>query len=230
MKKVGFIGACDKTNLIMYVAKTLQYLDKKVLVVDTTLMQKSKYVVPAINPTKSYVTDFEDIDFAVGFENMIQIMRYIGLKEEITEENIPYDYVLIDIDNSTKIEEFDIQDSDENYFVTTFDMYSLRRGVEILSELPKPMKLVKVLYNYNIKKEDEEYLNYISIDTKAIWKNQIIYLPMLEYDNQMMEENQRFYKLKLKKLTAEMQEGIYVIVQDILREKSISKIKRSVKE
>ncbi len=38
MRKVGFIGACDKTDLIMYTAKALQYMDKKVLVVDDNML------------------------------------------------------------------------------------------------------------------------------------------------------------------------------------------------
>ena len=51
MKKVGFIGAYDKTDLIIYVAKILTALNKSVLIVDATTTQKSRYVVPAINPT-----------------------------------------------------------------------------------------------------------------------------------------------------------------------------------
>ena len=57
MKKIGFIGGADKTNLIIYIAKVLDDLGKKVIVADTTLMKKYKYVVPALNPTKAYITN-----------------------------------------------------------------------------------------------------------------------------------------------------------------------------
>ncbi len=230
MKKVGFIGATDKTNLIMYVAKAITYAEKKVMIIDTTITQKTKYIVPAINPTKAYVTEFEGIDFAVGFKNMQEIKRYLGLKEEISEDKIPYDYVLIDIDNSEMLQNFEIQNAEINYFVTTFDMYSLRRGVEILEELPVPLKLGKVLYNYNIRKEDEEYLNYLALDSKAVWKEFTIYLPMTNADNQMIEENQRVYKIRLKRLTPDYQDGIMYIVQEILDEKNINKLRKSIKE
>ena len=40
MKKIGFIGTFDKTDLLLYVAKMLQLLGHKVLVVDATLLQK----------------------------------------------------------------------------------------------------------------------------------------------------------------------------------------------
>ena len=68
MEKIGFIGVTDKINIITYIAKVLEQLEKRVLVIDTTIMQKTKYVIPTINPTKSYITDFENIDYAVGFE------------------------------------------------------------------------------------------------------------------------------------------------------------------
>ena len=92
MKKVGFIGAFDKLNLIMHVAKLLKYMNQRVLVIDTTILQKTKYVVPSISPTRTYITDLEEIDFAVGFENIEQITNYLG----IPEEKLPYDYVLVD--------------------------------------------------------------------------------------------------------------------------------------
>ena len=42
MKKIGFMGAFDKSNFIIYAAKVLNLLDYKVLVVDTTSIQKMK--------------------------------------------------------------------------------------------------------------------------------------------------------------------------------------------
>ncbi len=42
MKTIGFIGVYDKTDFIIYVAKALTVIGKKVLVIDNTLMRKSK--------------------------------------------------------------------------------------------------------------------------------------------------------------------------------------------
>ena len=79
MEKIGFIGAYDKTDLILYIARTLVAMGKKVLVVDSTITQKAKYVVPVINPTTTYVTEFEEIDIAVGFENISICIIYSSL-------------------------------------------------------------------------------------------------------------------------------------------------------
>lgn len=227
MEKVGFIGACDKSDLIMYVARTLYYLEKNVLVIDATLQQKTKFLVPVINPTKSYITTYENIDFAVGFEDMKEISKYMGLEDE----NLQYDYVLIDIDDEKGLKGFGLEDkANNNYFVTTYDMYSLIKGVKLLSGLEESMKLTKILCNYNITAEDEEYLDYLTLDCKVLWNEMNIYMPRIFSDYHILEENQRVYKLRLKKLSTEYQEGIYFIVQNILKEKNITKIKKSIKE
>ena len=92
MKKIGFIGAYDKTDLIIYVAKILETLNQKVLVIDATINQKARYVVPVISPTTEYVTEYEDIDIAVGFSNEESIKRYLGLADD---QEMEYDIVLV---------------------------------------------------------------------------------------------------------------------------------------
>ena len=56
MNTYGFIGGYDKTDLMLYVAKILATANKKVLYIDATLNQKAKYTIPAMNPTKTYIT------------------------------------------------------------------------------------------------------------------------------------------------------------------------------
>ena len=40
MKKIGFVGAYDKTDIILNIAKILTLFGKNVLVVDNTTIQK----------------------------------------------------------------------------------------------------------------------------------------------------------------------------------------------
>lgn len=230
MKKIGFIGATDKTDLIVYVAKVLEDLGKKVIVVDTTITQKTKYVVPSISPTKTYITDFNNVDYAIGFQNIEDIARYLGLKENEKVENLNYDYMLIDIDNEQKIDNFEIDEVGKNFFVTTFDIYSLKRGIEILKNIPLNMNLSKILMNYSIKKDDEDYLNYLSLDTRVVWTDFSIYIPLLDENEQLIEDNQRIYRARLKRLIPEYQEGIIYIVQNIVEDLSVGKIRKMIKE
>ena len=99
MKKIGFIGAYDKIDLIIYVAKILTVLKESVLVIDATTNQKARYVIPTINPALKYITEYEGFDVAVGFSNVDEIKKYLSLEED---QDLEYDFVLIDTDNAEK--------------------------------------------------------------------------------------------------------------------------------
>lgn len=239
MKKIGFIGAYDKANFIIYVAKILKLLNYKVLVVDTSSIQKVKYIIPAINPTKSYITSFEEIDFAVGFENWDEIERYLGIKfyasdgekAEIKRINSDaYDFVLLDIDSTECLEKFDVENNDKNYFVTSFDVFSLKKGMDIFKNINKPMDLTKIEFAYETSREDEEYLNYISLEYKVNWNSYTLYFQILGEDNKVFEENQRLEKIRFRRLSINYKESLAYVVQDICKNENIGKIKRTMKD
>ena len=226
MKKVGFIGTYDKTDLILNIAKILTTMKKKVIVVDSTLTQKAKYVVPVINPTVTYITNFEDIDVAIGFKNEIEIKSYLGIEEN---EELPYDIMLIDVDDSLAIEEFDLVKAPKNYFVTAFDLYSLKKWLEVLSNLKEPMSLTKILFTREILKEDDDYLDFLSLGYKVMWNEYRIYFPIENGDWSVLAENQRVAKIKLKKLSTQYKDSLIYIVSEILNDTSENQIRRAVK-
>ena len=226
MKRVGFIGMYDKTDLILNIAKILTTMKKKVIVVDSTLTQKAKYVVPVINPTLTYITDFEDIDVAVGFKNEMGIKNYLGIAEN---EELPYDIMLIDVDDSLAVEEFNLIKAPKNYFVTAFDLYSLKRGLEVLSNLKEPMSLTKILFTKEILKEEDDYLDFLSLGYKVMWNEYRIYFPIENGDWSVLAENQRVAKIKLKKLSMQYKDSLVYIVGEILNDTSENQIRRAVK-
>ncbi len=224
MEKVGFIGAFDKTDLILNLAKILTTIGKKVIVIDSTITQKAKYVVPVINPTASYITNFEDIDVAVGFNSIEEIKKYLGT----TQEDFTYDIALIDIDNLQGLKEFEISKADKKFFVTSFDLYSLKKGLEILSELKEPITLTKVLYAKEALKEDDDYLNFLSLDYKVNWEKDIIYFPIENGDLLALYENQRVAKIKFKKLSLQYKESLVYMILGIVNT-SESNVRRAIK-
>lgn len=231
MKKIGFIGAYDKSDLIIHVAKILQLLDYKVMVIDTSLLQKTKYIVPSVNPTKSYVTNFEDIDFAIGFENWNDIGDYLGidfnLEEETIEKKDEYDYILIDVDSQESFKNFEIEQLEKKYFVTSFDIYSLRKGIRIFDHLDNTIKLTKILFSYESTKDEEEYLDStIALGQKINWDDFTVYFQIINEDNKAIQENQRFEKIRLKKLSNNYKESLAYIIQDIDKKQNLGKVKR----
>ena len=226
MKKIGFIGAYDKTDLIIYIAKILTTLGKKVLVVDTTITQKAKYVVPAISPTTTYITEFEKIDIAVGMKNEQNIKRYLGLSEE---QSLEYDFMFVDTDNIDGFEKFNLQEAQKNYFVTSFDLYSLKKGLEILNDLQNVTSLTKVLFSKDALKEDDDYLNFLSLGYKIVWNEYRIYFPIENGDLSVIYENQRVAKVKLKKLSVQYKDSLAYMAEEILGDASGSSVRRAIK-
>lgn len=226
MKKIGFIGAYDKTDLIIYIAKILTTLGKKVLVVDTTITQKAKYVVPAIDPTVTYITEFEKIDIAIGMKDEENIKKYLGLN---AEQNLEYDFMFVDTDNIEGFNKFNLQEAQKNYFVTSFDLYSLKKGLEVLSDLQSVTSLTKVLFSEEASKANDDYLNFLSLGYKIVWSGYNIYFPIENGDLSVIYENQRVAKIKFKKLSIQYKDSLSEMAEEILGDVNSSSVRRAVK-
>ena len=226
MEKIGFIGAYDKTDLIIYISKILTVLNKKVLVIDSTLTQKARYVVPAINPTKSYITDYENIDIAVGFSNIDDIRKYLGMTED---QEFEYDFMMVDTDNAQSIEKFGLTEAKMNYFVTSFDNYSLKRGLEALSDLKEVLNLEKILFASDMLKEEDDYLNFLSLGYKIVWNEKRIFFPIENGDLNVIHENQRLAKIKFKRLSVQYKDSLANITEEIADDEYTDMIRKTIK-
>ena len=226
MKNICFIGAFDKLDLLLYVSKILKNLGKKVLVIDSTNLQKAKYIVPSINPTKAYITRFEDIDIAIGFDNYEEIEKYIGFTEE---KKMKYDYALIDIDKQENFDNFNNADTIKNYFVTGFDLYSIRKGLETIKQIQKPIKITKIIFSREINQEDDYYLDYLSLGHKIIWEDNKINFPYLTEDIEVMAENQKTYSVKIKGLSQQYKDSLEYLIVDIIPNINLTNLRRIMK-
>lgn len=223
MKKIGFIGAFEKTDLIVYIARILTELGKRVLVVDTTILQKARYIIPCIAPTKSYVTEYERIDVAVGFEDLDSLTKYMGDIEN------DYDIVLIDVDTYEKFDSFEIADAEKLYFVTAFDSFSLKKGIEVIGTMRQKVKMEKILFSREYIEEDDEYLNLLSMTYPIEWNEEKIHFPYDQGDLTAIIENQRVTKIKLKNLSEEYRSSLFMLIQEIAPEIKTGEIKKAFK-
>ena len=233
MEKINFIGAYDKTDSIMYIAKILTEMKKKVIIVDATITQKTKYVIPTIDNRSEYIANYANIDFAIGFTNYNDIKTYLGMPQSaaftyavslddkvlITERGASNDSVnkapIIDIDNSDLLNNFDVYSSKKNYFVTSFDLYALKRGVEVLKRLSLPVEIMKVYFSNLMSQSEDDYFNYIATGCRVKWNQDKIYFPLLNEDLDVIKENQRLSKIRFKGLSNEYKTSLMEWTQDI---------------
>lgn len=212
MDKIAFIGSYDKADMMIYVAKILKFLGKKVLVIDATSLQKTRYIVPTMKPVKKYVTTFEDIDIAIGFENLAQIKQYAELDESV---KLDYDYALINVDSYKGYYNFRLKTEDKKFFVTSFDIYCLRRGLQVFKKMKEQVQVQKVLFSKDMLPEEDEYLNYLSKGLNITWNEDIIYFPFEIGDQSAIFVNQRSERIQVRGLSSQYIDGILYIAQEI---------------
>lgn len=226
MKNIGFIGAFDKMDLLLYTSKILTLLGKKVVIIDATEQQKAKYIVPVINPTKSYITRFENIDIAIGFDSYEEIERYIGATEN---KKIKYDYALVNMDNVQAFQNFHNEDTVKTYFATSFELFSIRKGLETISMIKQPVEITKILFSSEMNQEDNYYLEYLCLGYKIIWNEKIINFPYETKDLEVMIENEKVYKISMKNLTQTYKDCLEYLITDIIPDINMTNLRKVMK-
>lgn len=222
MKKYAFIGGYDKTELLLFLGKIAVLADKKVLIVDATVPQKARYIVPVMNPTQKYITTFEDIDIAVGFYNFDEILEYTY------KQTLDYDMVLLDIDTPEAYIDFGVEPLDEHCFVTGFDLYSIRTGLETLQVIQSPTRVTKIYFTRDMLPEEDEYVMTLSQGLKVIWNDDIIFFPFERGDRNVLNINQRFAKIKIRGLSKEYIDALMFIAEENLGLKD-GEIRKSIR-
>lgn len=228
MEQIGFIGTYDKKDLLLNVAYTFAQNGKKVLIVDATLMQRLKYIVPKIGNTNAYVSEFLGVDVALGFMNLGNIAQYLG-----NPNNLPYDFVFVDSDNLQTISSFMIPRMQKIYLVTSYEKYELERTMEILRILNMPLKVTKVVYSPDIDDSHETYFNQILSRTPVQLNKTKVLLADRSEDKKVVLENQMFNEIRYKHYSNQYKDGIEylaaLIGEGIIEQRDIKRVIRNSK-
>lgn len=235
MQVVGLIGYVDKYDLVMNLAKTISIMGKSVLVVDATLDRKLKYIVSALNNMgRAYVTQYNNIDFAVGFDSIRDVEEYMS------EQNIDislYDFVLIDIDSARSYELFKSRGFDKKYFFINTSVLSVAKNKDIIramkvysDEENSKLEMTKVLYRTYISRAANDYFEQKIKEYEVNWKEPEYEIPLEEQDKLIDIDSQfsgiidvrrhtKLYIANIADLTAEL-------IGDVNSKKVMSQIKR----
>ena len=217
MKKIVFIGSYDKTDLLLYVAKILTMMGKKVILIDTTILKKSRYIVPTMVQQKQYITTYEDIDVAIGFESFGAIQKYQQELGNVTQ----YDIALLDIDRAIAYQKFGITAEDQHFFVTSFDIFNLKRGLQVLAYIAQDALVTKVYYTKSMAAEEDQYLNYLAKDYRIRWaQDNIIFFPFETEDQNAIYINQRAGRIQMRGLSKMYIDSILFLIENMTGESS----------
>lgn len=175
MQVIGLLGYVDKYDIIMNLAKTINLVDKSVLVIDATLDRKLKYIIPALdNVGRAYVTQYNNIDFAVGFDSMHDVENYMA------EQSINiglYDFVLIDMDSARSYEFFRTRGLDKICFFIDTSVLSVAKNKDIIkamkvynNEESSNKEIIKILYRSYISRAANDYFEQQIKEYDVKWK------------------------------------------------------------
>lgn len=234
MQVIGLIGYVDKYDFAINLAKTINIMKKSVLVVDATLDRKLKYVIPALNNIgRAYITQYNDIDFAVGFDSMHDVENYLA------EQSINiglYDYIIIDIDSPKSYEFFRTRGIDKSYFFIDTSILSLTKNrdiikaIRIYSQDPDNLNLTKVEYKDVMSRGAEDYFKK-QVDEYGIkWQEPEYMFPhdemdrIVDIDSQYsgiidVKKHTKMYLINLADFTAQ-------IIGDVTSKEVLKAIKR----
>lgn len=233
MKVIGMIGYMDKYDFVINLAKTINIMNKAVLVVDATLDRKLKYVIPSLdNMGKAYVTQYNNIDFAVGFDSMHDIENYM-MEQGI---NIGlYDFILIDIDSPKSYEFFRTRGIDKSYFFLDTSVLSVSKNREIIKAIrvynqqETTIKLAKVLYKAYMSRAAETYFETQINDYSVTWEEPEYEIQLDDQDKMADIDSQFSGIINIGKHSKMFQSTIADITSEILDDVTSKEVRNQIK-
>lgn len=230
---IALAGYVNKTDYVINLAKAISMMGKTVLVIDGTYEERLKYTVPSISvKEKEYVTQYDSIDFAVGFKNMHDVENYI-CKREL---NIAlYDYILLDIDNPSAYENFRSRGINKTYFFVEYSNMSMSKNAELLKTMMiyKPLdgklELTKVLFKYYLTRASETYYENKLVNFAIEWNENMYELNYEDQDRIADIEAQHSGIIDIMKHTKMFVNLVAEIGADILKDVTSNEIKKEIK-
>lgn len=118
--------------------------------------------------------------------------------------------------------------ANKNYFVTGFDSYSLKKGLEIIGKMEDKILMKKILFSQEMLSEEDDYLNFLSFYYSVRWENEKVYFPYEIGDSSATIENQRTARIRFKNLSDAYKEGLTSITADIIPEVKSNEIRKII--
>lgn len=236
MKSIGFVSQMDCSGFVLCVARLIEALDKKVIYIDATKEQRTRYTVPGVigvSKQEQYVTQYDRVEVAIGFNNILELKKYMFSKGEDFND---FDYVIIVTDREEMCEEYDLKNANNLFFATTFDRFNLQSGLELVKYISATkrredtnaiLNVGKILSFTQLKTADNKYVNSLAEGVPVNWTSEV----SVSYDEGDLSayiQNQYSNKIELKNLSKQTKEGIVEVATQITGEEK-DRMKKAVK-
>lgn len=184
MQVIGMYGYVDKYDFVISTARVLNILDRSVLVIDATQDTKYKYVVPSIDKDGQYVSQYGEVDFAVGFNS------YESLDEYLKEKNIDinkYSYVIIDVETADMYEKFKSLEVNKSYMFIDTNVVSVGNNEDLIKKMREnnpeaELTFSKIFYRAYMSRAANTYFEDKVANYAVKWTDEVYEVSMDEQD------------------------------------------------
>ncbi|MBB6732790.1 hypothetical protein [Cohnella zeiphila] len=237
MKQIAFLGAAEKSHLLLVLGKVLVKAGLKVLLVDSTIAQTVRGYIPSLNTKPAaFVTEFEGLDVAAGFINRAQLEQYFQHVEGIFPE---YDLMLIDTDHTNFIKGYELPDMTARIWCQSLDKLVLQKNAELMQRLclaefaEQPLPFSKLTLSVVPTTMSEAYFESLQTSPGIRWQEPALRLPLDEGNVSAMLDNQHHERIVAKRLSGSYQrtvQELFQLVSGLDRRTAQSALKRTRRE
>lgn len=232
MQTIGMYGYVDKYDFVIATARALNIMGRSVLVIDATADKKYKYIIPSIDNGEKYVTQYGEVDFAIGFES------YESLVDYLNERNIDiqkYSYVLLDVENADMYSKFKTTPVDKAYMYIDTNVLSIAKNDELVRKMrednpEKELVFSKILYRAYLSRAATNYLEEKINNYAVKWSDEVYDISTDEQDVMVNIDSEFSGLIDLRKHTKAyimyMCEYISKILGDTTPKEVLKEIKR----
>ncbi len=221
MQVIGLMGYIDKHDFTINMAKILEIMNKSVLVIDATYDKKFKYIIPTMDTDKeSYITNYSQIDFAVGFDSFTKLEDYMKENEVDISK---YDYVLIDIDSAETYKKFNKLEFNRKYLFVDYSVLSVSKNKELIAAIRNDIsdgeiKFTRILYKAFLSRAAENYLDTQIASYNITWQEENYEIVLDEQDKMVDIDSQFSGTIQMKKHTKQFLYSIILLIANLIEE------------
>lgn len=204
MNRVLFLGACDKSELLVYLSKLFAAASYKVLLIDATLDGIYQYAVSGMDDLS--IAEYDGFELASGF---------------VADEQLAaYDYVFIDMDHQIQRREL-VKDYDDYVLVTNFERRTIAQNQALMDKFfmgrdGQTIHFNKVIYHVDCQL-DEAYIDSSLAAFPLTWKEPAILIRFDEVDYAVKLDNQFRSRVELRRLSKNYRKALLELADRIAR-------------
>ena len=218
MKQIAFVGAADKTDLLLYIGKLMSSTGIKVLLVDGTKDKKMRYSIAPIEKDIS-ITEFQGMEVTTSVPNYSELDSFLAIADG---QGDLYDYVLIDTDSPDFFSYQEFKDVNHRFFVTTYERACIFQTEEIIAgimateEKPGYIEVDRIIIGSVECIIDEDYLNHQLNNHPIAWPQESYHLHLDEVDYAIKINNQHNHRVSLKGLSRNYLSLLKVVCKQVM--------------